>query len=254
VNSDVHADQSSASTLDRVESSDAERLHLLEEFEKVLGAGMDIPLDEAMLIISATISGGLDVVEYLVRIDELASQVASPTIEGIARHLFAGEGGFRGNEADYYDPANSFLDHVIERRLGIPISLSVLMIAVGRRLGVPLCGVGMPGHFLVGSNAPVGKVPSMFIDPFHFGATLDVDDCRSLFVSVTGNTTGFDERFLACLHPMAVLERVTNNLKSIYLAAARPDALRWVMALRSRMPGIGKTERDEFLRLMAPLN
>ncbi len=254
MNSDVHVGKSSATTLTLVESSGADRLLFLQEFEGLLRGGTDIALDEAMLLISATISGGLDVVDYLVRIDELASHVASPTMEGIARHLFAAQGGFRGNEADYYEPANSYLDQVIDRRLGIPISLSVLMIAVGRRLGVPMCGVGMPGHFLVGSHAPVGKVPSILIDPFHCGAVLDVDDCRSLFTSVTGNAAGFDERFLACLHPMAVLERVTNNLKSIYLAAARPDALRWVMALRARFPGLAKTERDEFFRMMAPLN
>lgn len=249
----MHGPKSSAGTLSVVESSGNRRSQYLQKFSSLVDAGETMALDEAMLNISATISGDLDVVEYLVRIDELASEVASPTVEGIARHLFTGDRAFIGNTHDYYDPANSLLDQVLDRRLGIPISLSVLMIEVGRRLGVRLCGVGMPGHFLVGTHAPIGKIPDAFVDPFHSGSLLDIEGCRDVFRKAAGNSAPFDERFLAALHPMAILDRATSNLKSIY-QSDESGALRWVMALRSRLPGLGRVEHDEFLRVMAPFN
>ena len=101
-------------------------------------------------------------------------------------HLFERE-GFAGNLDHYDDPENSFLDSVLERRLGIPISLSVLMIAVGRRLGVDVQGVGMPGHFLV-LDAERGDV---WCDPFHGGAVLDADGCRRRFEMVYGGALAF---------------------------------------------------------------
>lgn len=254
MDSDVHAGKSSAGTLAVVESSGNRRAHFLQEFGALVNSGRAVPLDEAMLLISATLTGDLDVIGNLVMIDELASQVASPTLEGIARHLFTGEEAFAGNALSYYDPENSLLDKVLERRLGIPITLSILMIEVGRRLGVSLSAVGMPGHFLVGTQAPMGKVPAAFVDPYHSGMLLDVDGCRSLFGRMTGTATTFDVRFLASLHPIAVLDRATNNLKGIYQAKEDSESLRWIMALRSRLPGLGRAERDEFFRLMAPFN
>ncbi len=112
----------------------------------------------------------------------------------------------------------------------------------------------MPGHFLVGSYAPVGKIPDMFIDPFHRGVILDVDGCRSLFERVTGSSSTFDVRFLASLHPIAILDRALGNLKEVFAASERMSELRSVMTLRSRLPGFSVTEREEFRRLMAPLN
>src|SRR4029079_15079067 len=129
------------------------------------------PLDEGALLIAA-VGTGADVDAGLARLDELAAdaRVAPPSGVGLAQHLFV-DRGFAGNTLDYADPRNSFLPDVIDRRLGIPISLSVLMIEVGRRIGVALHGVGMPGHFLVGVDAPAGG----FVDPFHAGATLNAD-------------------------------------------------------------------------------
>jgi regulator of sirC expression with transglutaminase-like and TPR domain len=237
---------------------------LLQSFESLILAGADLPLDEAFLTISAVMKGSrtsgpadtraVDVIDHLVMLDELASDIASPTIEGIARHLFSGDEPFRGNHLDYYDPANSLLDEVIDRRTGIPITLSVVMIEVARRLGVRLSGVGMPGHFLVGTDAPIGKVPDRFVDPFHGGVILDLDGCRQLFRRVTGSSTTFDPRFLSTLHPVAVVERALNNLKGIYSASDSTPELRSVMALRARLPGFAKAEREEYFRLMAPFN
>src|SRR5207244_3904709 len=119
--------------------------------------GEEIPLAEAALLIAAEEYPGLDIGEYLSRLDALADtvreavdNVSHPEEVGVllTNHLHDSE-GFRGNVDDYYDPRNSFLNEVFDRRRGIPISLSILYIEVGRRLGVSLRGIGMPGHFLV---------------------------------------------------------------------------------------------------------
>ena len=116
-----------------------------------------VPLDEAALAIAAEEYPGLDAAAYLARLDALGALVrqrasepqrAAGRLRALCDVLFA-ELGFRGNEEAYYDPRNSFLNEVLERRLGIPISLSVLLIEVGRRVGVPLHGVGLPRHFMV---------------------------------------------------------------------------------------------------------
>lgn len=226
---------------------------MVDAFGEIVSDAGDVSLDEAFLTVSCAIGRRFDVVDYLVRLDELASEVPSPTLEGIARHLFAGERPFSGNMSAYYDPANSFLDAVIERRTGIPISLSVLMIEVARRLGVHLVGVGLPGHFLVGSSTQYGKVPELFVDPFNGDVVFDLEGCERLYLRTTGQSN-FDPRFAAAVHPIAILDRMLNNLKAIYMGSGDESSLRVVMALRSRLPGLGATERDEFLRLMAPFN
>ena len=254
MNSDVHADESSAGTLVDVESSGDSRSAHLEHFEEMVAAGATLPLDEAFFTISAALRSGVAVLDQLVRLDEIASEVESPTIEGVVRHLFSGELPFRGNTNDYYDPLNSLLDAVLDRRLGIPISLSVLTIEIGRRLGVQLSGVAMPGHFLVGSAVEFGKVPDRFIDPFHGGAMFDIDGCRQLFTEVVGRQADFDPRFVAAVHPLAILDRALSNLKALYSSTQDLQNLRTVMALRARIPGIGSVEADEFRQMMAPLN
>jgi regulator of sirC expression with transglutaminase-like and TPR domain len=188
------------------------------------------------------------------RLDELAAAVPSPTFGGIAQFLFTGPDAFVGNRAEYYDPENSLLTRVLDRHAGIPISLSVIMMEVGRRLGVPIAGIGMPGHFLVGLVPTNGEIPEVFADPFHEGRILTSDQCQELFHQLAGAHQTFLPGFLAPVHPMAIVERMLNNLKTVYLALADYSMLRRIMTLRSYFPGLGKSEREEFLRLMAPLN
>lgn len=269
-----------------MESSEPRRSVLLRNFGSLLLAGADLPLDEAFLTMSAFIktretgmrhrsrlrppradpgdssdqdiinrdSIDRDIIDHMVQLDELASRISSPTFEGIARHLLTGESRFRGNHENYYDPTNSYLDDVLRTRTGIPITLSVVVIEVARRLGVRMSGVGMPGHFLVGSYAPIGKIPEFFIDPFHGAAVIDVDGCRRLFERVTGSASTFDLRFLASLHPIAIVDRALSNLKGVFTASESVPDLRSLMSLRGRLPGFSNTEREEFRRLMAPLN
>lgn len=209
-----------------------------------------IPLDEAVLTIARCARPDLDVVGELARLDDLAASCPSPTVEGIVRHLF-GDLGFAGDRDTYDDPRNSFLDQVLDRRRGIPISLSVLTIEVARRLGVRLHGVGLPGHFVIGS----GDDPDLFVDPFGGGAVLDATGLRMLFRQVSGGSTAWDPAWLAPVDHRALLVRMLNNLKASYLRRRDVTGLRWVMRLRARTSATLFTEEsDEFRRLMAPTN
>lgn len=196
------------------------------------------PLDEGALLIAA-IATGADVDSGLARLDELAAAAhgARSGAAALADHLFVRE-GFAGNTFDYQDPRNSFLPDVIERRVGIPITLSVLMIEVGRRLGVGLHGVGMPGHFLVG----VDSEPGTFVDPFHAGAVLDVDGCRARFAALQGPTVPFRPEYLAPTPPRAILLRMLTNLRQTYVARRSPDAA-WVVTLQLAFPELGPDDR-----------
>ncbi|MDA8045945.1 MAG: transglutaminase-like domain-containing protein, partial [Actinomycetota bacterium] len=120
----------------------------------------EVPLDEAALLISAAADPGLDVDAQMARLDDLGARVGSDEPDAVSRLLF-GELGLRGDRDGYYQPVNSYLDRVLDRGLGIPITLAVLLVEVGRRAGVVLEAVGMPGHFLVRDPAR----PGTLIDP-----------------------------------------------------------------------------------------
>ncbi len=209
------------------------------------------PLDEGALLIAACGSGA-DVDAGLARLDELAA-VAHDAIAGVggaggvdlARHLFV-DRGFAGNAGDYGDPRNSFLPDVIERRLGLPITLSVLMIEVGRRLGIGLHGVGMPGHFLVGIDGDRER----FVDPFHGGASLDRDGCRARFAAVQGSAEGFRDEHLAPTPSRLILLRMLTNLEQTY-AARRSAAVAWVVRLRLAFPELPAAERSRAADVLA---
>jgi regulator of sirC expression with transglutaminase-like and TPR domain len=208
-----------------------------------------VPLDEAALLISTVIQPGLDVDHWLGALDDLARRCPDPTPEGVARHLFEAE-GFAGNRRAYYDWRNSCLDRVIASRTGIPISLSVLMIEVSRRLGVQLHGVGMPAHFLV---RPVDD-PDLFFDPFDGGRLLDRDGAKALFEQVTGGQVVWNERYLDPTPNRDIVIRMLNNLKSGF--AGRSDAVRLaiVMELRDAVPELAEREADEIAATSAIFN
>lgn len=171
------------------------------------------------------------------RLDALAweTQLAIPRetsttrrAAAIARYLFE-EYGFRGNAENYYDPRNSFLDAVLDRRLGIPISLSLIFIEVAKRLDVMCEGVGFPGHFLV-RHVSASDGVALF-DPFNGGRMLTEPDCAGLLKQVYGHGVPLRPEFLRPVGPLAVLGRMLNNLKGIAVKA--PD---WRLAARvSRM-------------------
>jgi regulator of sirC expression with transglutaminase-like and TPR domain len=222
-----------------------------ERFASLMaGPAGSLRLDEAALCIAAHERPGLDVDTYLRRLDELAGACRNPTLDGLLGVLF-GRHGFRGNADDYYDPDNSMLDQVIDRRTGIPISLAVVVMEVGRRLGVPLDGVGMPGHFLLRDKVD----RTVFVDPFDGGRVLDAHGCRRIFDQVAGRRIAWRDEHLDPVSRPAIVERMLANLKQVYAQTHDVERQRWVVRLRLACPGVdGPGERTELARLMAPLN
>lgn len=181
-----------------------------------------IDLGYAALVMAQPEYPGLDIEAYVRRIDWLAEQVHKKVrtvmdpyrlIAGINDVLFAEE-GIRGNRDNYYDPRNSFLNEVLERKLGIPITISVLYIEVARRLGLTLHGVGLPGHFLV---KYVGEEEETVIDPFHSGQVRSIEELQALLNEIYGGKVAFRSEFLSPVTKRQVLQRMLHNLKAIYL-------------------------------------
>jgi regulator of sirC expression with transglutaminase-like and TPR domain len=204
-----------------------------------------VPLDEAALLIAACAHPGLDVEHWRGELDRLADGLPAGDVDAVRRRLYV-ERGFAGNAVDYYDARNSFLDDVIARRTGIPITLAVVVMEVARRAGVELVGVGMPAHFLVRSATD----PSLFLDPFD-GIVLDPDGCRRLFVRIAGASAAFEPSFLDPVTTRTILARMLANLKSIYASSRDLVNLAWVLRLRLALPGVPDDERLELSRVLA---
>ena len=160
------------------------------------------------------------------RLDELAAGVRSATFSSVREHLFD-HLGFTGDADTYYDARNSLLPDVLDRRRGIPITLAVVAIEVGRRCGVDLEGIGMPGHFLVRSAAE----PDRFLDLFDGGRELDRAGCRAIFERVAAGVP-WDDRFLEPTPAVAIVGRVLANLAGAYRRAGDRQALCWALQLR----------------------
>jgi len=220
-----------------------------ERFTELVGRVDDeIPLDEAALLIAAH-DHPLDVAAELGALDDLATTIAAggsgpPDADVVAARLFR-DLGYAGNTVDYGDPHNSYLDEVRVRRLGIPITLSVLMIEIGRRVGVHADGVGMPGHFLVSGD------PGVFYAPFNAGARLDADGCRAQFTATHGDAA-FRPEFLAPVAKAAILSRMLANLVNTFVQRD-PGSAVWAIRLRLRVPGLHPAERMQAAGLLGTL-
>ncbi len=191
-------------------------------------ADEQIDLVEGALLIAQGEYLDLDRMAYRRRLEEMGREAqavcAGPTterLEQLGRLLF-GRWGFHGNRDDYYDPHNSFLNDVLDRRTGIPITLSLVYIEVGRHAGLELVGIGMPGHFLVGC-ADRGD---LYVDAFSEGVLLARADCAARLRGLRPDLV-FRPEFLAPVGPRHILTRMLNNLLDIYLQTERyPKALR----------------------------
>jgi len=201
-----------------------------------LMAREDIPLDEAALAIAAEEYPDLDVREAKARLDALATRVearvgeARPPLRVLSamKAVLAEEEHFRGNEKDYYDPRNSFLNEVLERRLGIPITLSVLTLEVARRVGLRLQGVAFPGHFLVKAPRQPGLPGEVFIDPYNGWEMLGAEECMARFRAVLHGRR-FDPSFLDAVDVRQILSRMLHNLKRIYVEKSDDVRALWVV-------------------------
>jgi regulator of sirC expression with transglutaminase-like and TPR domain len=206
----------------------------------------EIPLDQAALLIAAHARPSLDLSRELGRLDELAEGCFAPTLDALVTYLFV-DLGFAGNRRDYYDARNSYLDQVVTRRLGIPISLGVLTMVLGRRIGVPLVGVGMPGHFLLRDQVD----PEVFVDPFGGGRLLDRQGCERAFHAVHGADAPFDDAFLAPVGTVSILTRMLANLRNIFAAHGDRAGVVAVLELRNRLPGASAEDRGELAAALA---
>ncbi len=184
----------------------------------------DMSLAHGALLIAAEAYPELDVPSYVQKLDDMAATIKSRlpadiartgTLAALNRYLFE-ELGFKGNQSDYYDPRNSYLNDVIERKLGIPITLSVIYIEVGKRVGLPMQGVSFPGHFLVKCALRDGTA---VMDPYAGGSSLGVKDLQARARTMTGGREVPPETvmsMLAASPPAEILARMLRNLRAIH--------------------------------------
>jgi len=180
-----------------------------------------VTLDMAALDLARIEYPELVAERYLAALDDIAASVEAclgPARDGArfvsaVNYILFERLDFRGNEAEYYDPRNSCLNEVLDRKLGIPITLSVVYIEISRRLRRPVFGIGLPGHFLVQYD---DDEYSTFIDPFHGGRLLAADDCRALARDIAGVKLTSDSEILRAVNSQYILTRMLNNLRSAY--------------------------------------
>jgi regulator of sirC expression with transglutaminase-like and TPR domain len=207
-----------------------------------------VPLDEAALLISAHANPALSLPSQLRRLDELATRVDGADSPALCRVLFD-QVGLRGDREHYDDPANSYIDQVLDRRRGIPISLSVLLIEVGRRCGIRLEAVGMPGHFLVRDPS----APDQLIDAFDQGRRLNRADCERLLRTVTGGAGRLTPDLLETTGTWAILARMLANLDRSYERRGDTGSLTWVSELRTGIPAAAVGDRRQLAGRLAAL-
>ena len=197
-----------------------------------------LEVEHLALLLAEPEHPGLDIQAYLNKLNVMgqlariklrscpkSGSAPADRIAPILRLLY-GELGFRGNVADFYDPQNSFLNHVIDRRTGNPLSLAVVLLAVCRRAGVPVDGLSFPGHFLVRASKASGDFAT--IDPFD-GRVLTPSVLHSIYESATGDPGDIDAQFLLPASRRQIVLRMLNNLRAIYELRGDQERLRFVL-------------------------
>jgi len=188
--------------------------------EVVRDGDLQCSLEEAALVLARQEYPNLELAPWCARLDAyaelarpmLSEQADAAEIIGVVNDLLFRDMGFHGNVDDYYDARNSFLNDVLERRTGIPISLSTIYMAVARRVGLTLHGTAFPGHFLLVHQRPTWPI---VIDAFDRGRILAQEDCERLLERF--GSPDWDDGVLAPVPDIAILRRMLNNLKGIYL-------------------------------------
>jgi regulator of sirC expression with transglutaminase-like and TPR domain len=199
----------------------------LEQFAEVASRpDPEIELERAALLLGSIANdGALDLDRCRDQLDQIAER-SRANLARLEKSAFAparavsitlfNELGYRGNASDYYDPQNSFLHQVLERRLGIPISLSLLYIAVARRLDIDARGVGFPGHFLVRVQSSEDGGGKLIMDPFNGGHSLNTEQLGELLARRNGAGAKLEKAMLEPISNVAILTRMLFNLAGIY--------------------------------------
>lgn len=209
---------------------------------------VDLPLDRAVALIAGIANETVLPSEILAKFDEMAGACDAKSVLGLMKFLF-GPGKFAGNTIKFQDPANSLFDSVLVRKLGIPISLSVLAIEVAKRKEFELLPIGMPGNFLVRSSHD----DDLYFDPFRGADPLSSQACADLFVSLNPQSPWSDS-YLRPTTNRAVIIRMLTNLKMIYIQTNNTVGLRWVMRLRLMFQEVAVLDKDQWARLMRSTN
>jgi regulator of sirC expression with transglutaminase-like and TPR domain len=205
----------------------------------------EINLVEAALLIARTAFPDLSASHCLELLDRWAERLRkslgdSPSAGDILIHLnriLFDEEGFRGDQQNYYDPQNSFLNRVLERKLGIPITLSLVYSEVGRRAGFPVHGIALPGHFIAGLLHTSG---TLFIDPFNRGEILTEKECQQRIEARYGRQAALDMSWKIPAGKKAILRRMLRNLKAIYRSLNQDlqsfEMIQWILAVDPDAP------------------
>jgi regulator of sirC expression with transglutaminase-like and TPR domain len=186
----------------------------------------ELNLARAALYIAQIVNPDLEIDRHLDTLDRMAETVKPRLpqsryplkVVGAINEYLYGELGFYGNEGDYYNPRNSFLNDVLERRTGIPISLALVYLEIADRLDFPMVGVGMPGHFIIRPNLPELE---FFVDTFNGGEIMFVEDCRQKLIDLyQQDIPALPPSLLDPVTKRQILFRMLNNLQAIYLQSA----------------------------------
>jgi len=208
-------------------------------------ADAEVDLGRAAAALARLEYPDVDVEACAQRLDDYAARVAArwdaskpqeTAVSAINKLLFE-ELGFHGNREDYYDPRNSFLNDVLERRTGIPITLSVIYIEIGRRLGLPIFGVGLPSHFIVKYD---DRSRVFFVDPYHEGRVLNRQGCAELVKTLHGRPVELHDLHFAAVENRTIVLRMLNNLRAIYVNSRQHrralEVLDAILALEPESP------------------
>lgn len=193
---------------------------VIDRAERLAELTFDGRLAEASLELGRFVHPDLDPGVPLARLDSMATRVQGETHLSL-RRVIAIEDGIGGNVDDYHDPSNSFLHRVIETRRGIPITLSVLWMEVGRRAGIEMVGVGLPGHFVVYAGGQM-------VDPFHYGEAIGFEEAAGLVAAALGGSPRLDRSWLSPVDTTGIIQRMLRNLEQVYRGDNRNSE--WVEA------------------------
>jgi regulator of sirC expression with transglutaminase-like and TPR domain len=193
-----------------------------DELAAILASPTHPPLDRCAALVAAAARPKVRPNDVMGRLDDIATSVRHGDVESLRYELFTRQ-RLRGNRADYGDPRNSYLDQVLSRALGLPITLSIVAVEVGRRAGVALTPIALPGHFVAGST------DGMFLDAFHEGRWLDRVGLEQLLRQPA------DPQWLQPATSRAVLWRMLGNLQATFADRSDPVGLSWVTRLRCRV-------------------
>ncbi|MCU1387786.1 MAG: hypothetical protein JWL72_1124 [Ilumatobacteraceae bacterium] len=211
----------------------------------------DPALDEACLLLCCLAGRDVEVPVEMRALDIVAETLDASTFDGIVAGLFSGPQPLRGNTEAYYSISNSLLSDVRRTGMGIPISLSVLAIEIGRRKDIPVLGIGMPGHFLLGDGLIAGR----YADPFNGVRVFGPEGARELFQRFSGGAAAWNDAFLLPSRNIDILFRIVNNIRvACTKQFAERRHLPWVLEVLSWFPQGPTFHPRTAARAVAPFN